>query len=260
MGKKILVICLTALLFISASVLGVSAVFRVREVTLEKSVVSEAASIEAESLKTRLEEAYLKDCTLFVDKSDAEEIIKEFPYFRLTGFKKSQPNRIVVSVAEDAEVYALEKADGSGYYQLNAKGEVLGSSETPKNRLDGRDNVLLKGFTPTIDGVTLVGDECLQSALAFSMKIDEAFGGIRRNVLSVEVFHRTPSQVCVYRLREGVKFYVVNPSKMTEEKANAALNKYLSLSDGEKLRGAIVVSDRADGVVVEYAETDDFQA
>ena len=47
MRRKLLVIFLTTLLFLSAATLGVSTVFRVKSVTIVKSTVSEAAATEA---------------------------------------------------------------------------------------------------------------------------------------------------------------------------------------------------------------------
>lgn len=260
MRRKILVIFLTVLLFLSAAVLGVSAVFRVKSVTIEKSTVSEAAAKEAVALQERLEDAYLKDSMLFVDSAEAEEIIKEFPYFRLTGFRKEQPNKIVVSIAEDAEVYSMALADGTGYYQLGADGSVLGVSETSKNRLDGENNVVFSGFNVTFDGSQLVGDSCYLPIMEFCQELDGLFDGIRRNVKSVDVYNRTPSKVFVLQMFESVKMYVVDPSMLTKEKAAMAVDKYLSLSDEEKLKGCIVVSGSETEPIVVYNPVDDFQS
>lgn len=260
MRRKILVICLTVVLFLSAAVLGVSAVFRVKSVVIEKSTVSEAASKEAVAFQKRLEDAYLKDSMLFVDSSEVEEIIKDFPYFRLTGFRKEQPNKIVISIAEDAEVYSVAKADGTGYYQLGADGSVLGVSETPKNRLDGKNNVVFSGVNVSVDGAQLIGDACYLPIMGFCQELDVLFGGIRRNVQSVSVYNRTPSMVFVLEMFESVKMYVVEPSTLTKEKAEMAVDKYLSLSDEQKLQGCIVVSGSGNEPIVVYNPVDDFSS
>ncbi len=259
MRRKFLVIFLTILLFLSAATLGVSAVFRVKSVTIEKSTVSEAAAVEAVAFQKRLEEAYLKDSMLFVDSSEAEEIIKEFPYFRLTGFRKDQPNRIIVSISEDAEVYSVAKADGTGYYQLGADGSVLGESETAKNRLDGESNVVFNGFNVFAENGFLTGDECYTSIMRFCQELHELLGGIRRNVKSVSIYNRVPSQVFVLQMFESVKMYVSDPFTLTKEKASMAVDKYLSLSDEEKLKGCIVVSGTETEPIVVYNPVDNFQ-
>ena len=259
MRRKLLVIFLTTLLFLSAATLGVSTVFRVKSVTIVKSTVSEAAAAEAVAFQKRLEEVYLDDSMLFVDSSEAEEIIKEFPYFRLTGFEKDQPNRIVVSISEDAEVYSVAKMDGKGYYQLGADGSVLGESEMPQNRLDGENNVVFSGFNVSFENGLLTGDDCYLSIMNFCQELDELFGGIRRNVKEVRVYNRVPTQVFVLQMFESVKMYVSDPFALTKEKAIMAVDKYLSLSDEEKLKGCIVVSGTENEPIVVYNPVDNFQ-
>ena len=89
----------------------------------------------------------------------------------------------------------------------------------------------------------------------------ETLGGVRRNAMLVEVIRMTSSaeeSIIRITMREGVKLYIGNLSVLTEEKANAAFNKYLSLSDEERLTGCIAVSDRAGEVIISYAEKDEF--
>ena len=123
-GKKILIILLTVLVFLSAATLGISTVFRVDEVTVIAPVVSEEAKAEASDLQNRLQKAYEKKNTIFLDSELADKIIEDFPYFRITTFEKDYPNRIVVTVSEDEEVYAVQK--GEEYYILNSSGVLLG--------------------------------------------------------------------------------------------------------------------------------------
>ena len=59
-------------------------------------------------------------------------------------------------------------------------------------------------------------------------------------------------------MREGVRIYVGNPYVMTTEKAQAVIEKYLSLTDSERLTGRVAVSERAGELVIGYAEKDDF--
>ena len=83
MRKKLSVILLTALLFLSIVISGIATVYRVDGVSVSASLVTEEAKIEAEVLKTRLENAYKKENIFSVEEKVAEEIIKEFPYFQL---------------------------------------------------------------------------------------------------------------------------------------------------------------------------------
>ena len=124
--KSILVIILTVLVFLSAPVLGVSSVYQVEEVTVRTSLVSEAAQAEAEALQKRLLEVYERKSTLFLEQTEAVDVMEEFPYFRMLSFEKSYPNRIIISVSEDAEVYAVPTLSVENeYYILGEDGTVL---------------------------------------------------------------------------------------------------------------------------------------
>lgn len=259
--KTIWIIVLTAVIFVSMATLGITSVYRVDTVTLNASVISEEANMEAALLQTRLEEAYDKRSSFGVDKAEAEKILADFPHFRLTGFEKSYPNRIIVSVTEDAEVYAVPVGEGN-YYILGADGMVLGIRDSYINRLDGAANVFLNGLQVSGDkGMQLSGDECLEPLLEFCQKASKTLSGLRRNVISVDVIRNTSvleEALFKVSMREGVKIYIGNPTQLTEEKARLAMEKYLSLSDEDRLIGRIAVSDRDGDVIVSYSKKDDF--
>jgi hypothetical protein len=259
--KTIWTIVLTAVLFLSLATLGVTSVYRIDTVTLNASVVSEEANAEAVLLQSKLEEVYDKKSSFSVDETEAEELLAEFPHFRLTGFEKAYPNRIIISITEDAEVYAVS-AGGDAYYILSEDGMVLGLRDSYTNRLDNADNVLLKGLQVIGEkGAYLSGDECLASLLTFCRKASDTLSGIRRNVVSVEVVRNTSvleEARFKVTMREGVKIYIGNPMRLTEEKARQAMEKYLSLSDEERLVGRIAVSDKDGEVIVSYSQKDDF--
>lgn len=260
MRKKFWVILLTAIFFLTGAVLGVSVVYRVDLVTLEASLVSEEADAEAEILQDRLEEVYEKKSIFFAGDAEAKEVMKDFPYFRITGFEKSYPNRLIIKITEDAEIYAVERAE-QGYYILGEDGMVLGVRDTHINPLTGAESVLIKGVTVTGEnGAVPTGDEHFDGALALCKKLSALFGGIRSNIVSVEVFSRTPETIYRVTTREGVKIYFGAPTEQMEEKAEAAVNKYLSLTNEEKLSGRIVVSETAGRIFTSYAVKDEFES
>ena len=267
-GKNLLIIIFTVLVFLSASVLGVSTVYRVSEVTVTAPVVSEEAKTEAQALQTRLKEAYAKQSTFFVDDTLAQEIVADFPYFRITSFKRAYPNRLVVEVTEDAEVYGAS-FDG-GYYILNGEGTVLGIREDYANRTDGKPNILLFG-TPKLSlvgekGKTLTGDTSLTALFALCNEINELLlsqpvegqpRGIRGNVLSVELLRPVDTETEVMfklSMSEGVSIYIRNPASNTLAKAEKAVNAYLSLDDRQKLTGMLAVFDGETEIKAVYYE------
>lgn len=258
MNKKVLTIILTALMFLSGVVLGIATVFRVNDVSVVATVVSEQAKAEAEAFKKDLLKVYNEENIFSVKNSEMDSVLSEYPYLRVTDFKKSYPNKIVVSISEDAEVYAVET--GEEYYILGGSGSVLGRRASSLNRLDNAENVRLKGLTVTGEkGGELSGDECWPSMLGLCKAMDETLGGIRANVVSVEVLTRTPETFYLITMREGVKVYVHAPSVMTEEKAREAMNEYLSLSDAERMTGRITVRDAGGKVYVSYSPLNEFQ-
>ncbi len=254
MKKKLLTIVLTALLLLSMAALGVSTVFRVEKVSLVARLTPQAG-VTAETLQEELKKAYAKDSIFAVNDKKAEKVIAGYPYLRIISFKKGYPNGLTVTVVEDTETYAVEAT--GGYYILNAQGIVVEFRAQANNREDNAPNVLVKGLTVAGRvGSTLSGDNAWGSMLALCDSVDVALGGIRRNVTVAEVYGRTPQ--CFYRLTmaEGVKIYIADPDVLTQEKGRAAIEKYLSLLDTERMTGRITVRAIEGQVIAEYKPTD----
>ena len=256
-GKNVVIILLTVVLFLSVSVLGVATVYRVSDVTVNAPVVSDEAKTEAQALQARLLQAYDKQSTFFVDDTLAQEIVADFPYFRITSFQRAYPNRLVVEITEDAEVYGVRFDDG--YYILNASGTVLGIREDYNNRTDGESNILIFS-TPTLPlvaqkGQPLTGDSSIDALFAVCARMNELFvaqptisstRGIRGNVISIEIIKPVVAESEItykFSMSEGVCIYIRNPLSRTLEKAEKAVNAYLNLNDRQKLTGMIAVFD-----------------
>ncbi len=258
MQKKLWVILLTVLVFLSVTVLGVSAACRVEQVTLNASLVTQESKAEAQRLQALLEDAYEKDSIFFANEDKAQEIVKDFSYFHIAGFKKEYPNRLVIEIVEDAEVYAVEKTAGAEYYILGADGTVLDIRSTPVNPLNGEENVVLKGLTVTAEnGQIPTGDAYFSSVLALCKETSVLLGGIRRNVLSAEVFSREPEPIFCMTMCEGVKIYIGTPDILRKEKVEKAVNAYLSLTYEQKTCGRIAVSDKDGEIICSYSGNDE---
>lgn len=257
MQKKKVVIILTTLVVLAIAFLSVTTVFRVRGVTVETEVISEVAKEEAQVLQKRLLEAYKHDSSFLVKDKKAKEIIEEFPYFRLTGFEKSYPDRITVSVAEHVESYAVKKADSEEYYIIGEDGLILSIRESSLNRFDNSPNVIIEGEGLNVSGEKgqkLVGDSKWDALLQFCNRFSEKLNGLRDNVTTVTVSKYAPEYCLI--AREGVKIYVGTPETMTVEKSEAAAEKYLSLTDAERMKGMIMVESKDGEVLVSYENKD----
>lgn len=251
MQKKILVIILTVLVFISGSVLGFATVFRVSDVVVKVSAISDEADVEAKELRSRLTKTYEKENLLFINDEKAKSIVAEYPHFRIAEFKKDYPNRLVLTVTEDAELYAVKNAETDEYFILNAGGTVLAIRDNPLNRLDQKSNVVIEGLSVTGNkGEKLSGDERLATVLAFCNQLTEPLNGIRDNISTVKITNNIPQYQIV--TQENVMIYVANPEDFTLEKAEKIAEVYLSLSDQERLSGNIYCTNDGEKVVAGY--------
>ena len=255
--KTVWTIVLTALVFLSGAFLGVSNVYRVDEVCVEASLVSEAAQAEVDGLQARLQSLYESESAFKIQRESAEEVLQDFPYFRITGFEKDYPNRIVVAIAEDEEVYAVATGEENGsYYILNGEGTVLGLREGYKNRADGYDNVRIDGLKVTGEkGKALLGDDAVNMLFPLCQHASSCLNGIRRNIREIEVFRPASDETetaFIFKTVEGVKLYVSNPSSLGKEKVVIALNAYTGLSPEQKLTGMVVILDGTEGILSQY--------
>ncbi len=263
--KKLLIILLTVLVFLSSAVLGITSVYRIDEVVVEAQTISATAEEEAAALQTRLLAAYKKRFTPSAKADQAYAVVEDFPYFRITAVEKSYPNRLIVRVQEDDEVYAVAQTDEEGatgqYYILNREGTVLAIRENYYNRADGAQNVLLMGLNATgAKGETLTGDEGLSYLFPVCARLDEQLQGIRRNIVSVEKIQLGSLDTARLKITtyEGVKIYVNLPHQNTDEKATAAMDAYFALQDAQRTRGAIIVTEVEGVVKAQYWEKDVF--
>ena len=259
MYKKFLTIFLTAILFLAAVFLGGATVFRIDEVALVATVVSDEAKADVNKLQEEIEALYDGESIFSVDETALMDVLKGYPYVRLTGFEKSYPNKIIVSLLEEAELYAVERAEG-GFYIVGASGIVLDIRNFNQNRLDKVANVIVSGLTLAgKKGEILTGDDCWAAMFALCAEMDKKLGGIRNNVVSVEVLSKTPEAFYKVTMREGVKIYVSDPAVMTEEKAQEAMDAYMALSNEQRMTGRITVRSADNEVLVAYSPEDEFE-
>ena len=242
--KTVLTVLLTALIFISACVLTVTTVYRVSAVTLEIQAISEEAKTEAETLEKSIAAHYKGKNIFSADSAVARLKFEEYPHFRMTSFKKAYPNRLIVTASEDAEVYAVESENG--YRILGASGVVLCDRETPKNRSDGHDNVIIKGVLAAGQRGSVPTDEYFLLTIAFCEAFDTQSDGIRNNVVSVTLEKPTSNDDYAYlrlKFREGAEAIVYSPLSKTQEKAKSLYSYYASVSTEKRMSGVIYVSE-----------------
>lgn len=259
--KNVLIIILTVLVFLSVACLGVMSVFRINFVTVNAPVISTEAKDEAAQLQKKLYDAYEGENIFSADETIASEIFEQFPYFKMTSFVKEYPNRIIIKATEDVELFAVKK-DENTYYILGADGTLLGERNSPVNRSDNANNIMVTGVEIKAQvGEVAKNDECLNWLYSFCNKTSELLGGIRKNVTAIEILRPTASateMMFKIHFKEGVVAYVRNPAAFTQNKAEKLVEKYVSLSDSQRLRGMIVLTDNTQNVIVDYSQDDLF--
>lgn len=250
--KKWLVIALTALMFLSAAFIGVANVYRIDYVTLDAKMFSEAAGVEAEEIQRALTEAYKGESILFANEKIANEVIANYPYFRLTKFEKRKPNVLYVEATEDMEVFAAQT--DAGYYILSQSGTVLTVRDDYRNRVDGEANIIIEGSNPIGQIGQTVGGAGFAELLKVCTIMAEGLNGVRTNIERIE-FDRVEDGGRIFLcMREGVKICLVHAHLLTEEKARALTEAYLNLQPEERLAGYLHVTETLDetDVIVKY--------
>ena len=250
--KKILVIILTVIAFVSAAFIGVANVYRVDGVVLDAKMFSEAAKAEASAMQAELQAAYAGESSLFAKDSLAKEVIEKYPYFRLTKFEKRYPNLLVIEATEDMEVFAVQA--GEEYYILSQTGTILDVRADSNNRIDGEPNVVITGAIASGD----IGDTVEGAGFAETLKIcalmAERLNGVRSNIERIEFDGVERGGRIFLCMREGVKICLVHAHLLTEEKGVALTEAYLSMQVEQRLTGFLHVTESLEGteVLIKY--------
>lgn len=251
MKKKILLMTAIGLVLLGAVLAAaLNAVFTVTDVVASFSVVSDEGSREALALQAELEEAFVGKSTTFLSLDDVRETVERYPAFRLEQSEKRFPRTLTLSVSERRETYAFRRENGA-YAILDEDGVYLYDRESNVNRRMG-ENVLLEGFSLTADAAGAEASGAYFSeVLSFASSFVERFRDVRANLVSVSLRETPNAQAGEYffrvRLREGVFVDVYNPTASPREKGMSVLEKYISLSDEQKLYGFFDVVDLFSG-------------
>ena len=249
MKKKVLILTGVAVaLLIAVIAAALNAVFTVARVEVHFSVCSSQGEAEAVLLQGELTDAYVGRSTTFLKLEEVEGAVERYPAFRVVSAEKHFPRTVSLTVEERKECYAFRRENGL-YAILDEEGVYLYDREQNVNRRGG-ENILLNGFALLAgEAGTKVSGEYAQELVSMLSVFTEALGDARANVVSVTL--STEYELGAYFLlamREGVTVQIFTPENHTEEKAEAVIEKYLSLSETEKTHGYFdVVNYDGDG-------------
>ncbi|MGN1234629.1 MAG: cell division protein FtsQ/DivIB [Christensenellaceae bacterium] len=236
-----LIVCVVFLIWVMIT--------RVTEFRLVASVRSDEAYSEVLALQKTLDER-IGTNYVSVDEEEIAELAAS-PYLEVVSVKKAFPDLVVVTVREKWELFAVQ--DGEDYYMLDKNGVILARSSVNANRVDGGENVLLSGVqivSPVVgetaqlylSGGSSASSEGVRRMIALAGLLDEKLGGLRSCVESVSLRAATDNpqdEIVTFVTKEGVLLCIADPSSLGEEKAAAVTEKYLALSDVNKLFGRV---------------------
>lgn len=247
-GKVILSVAVGLLLLGAAIAAALNAVFTVTDIRVNYSILSPDGGRDSYALQKKLEESFVGKSTTFLALDDVRAAAEEFPCFKVEKTEKKFPRTVVMEISERRELYAVP-LDAGKFAVLDEDGNYLYDKAENVNRRGG-ENVLLAGFALQTAGSGVTGSY-YPEALAFLNVFSERLGDIRANIVSLTLTPTgNPLAGNVYfrlQMREGVYIDVLNPEHLTEQKAVAVLEKYLSLSDVQRLYGFFDVVDALSG-------------
>ena len=248
MKKKVLILTGVAVaLLIAVVAAALNAVFTVAHVEVHFSVCSSQGEAEAVLLQGELDDAYVGRSTTFLKLEEVEAAVERYPAFRVVSSEKRFPRTVVLSVEERREAYAFRRENGI-FAILDEEGVYLYDSERNVNRRGG-ENILLEGFELHAEraGEKVTGEEA-EALLLMCGAFFEELGDARANLVSVTLSSEYEmGDYFLLEMREGVIIQIFTPENHTEEKAQAVIEKYLSLSETEKTYGFFDVIDTVDG-------------
>ena len=257
MKKKVLILTGVAVaLLIAVVAAALNAVFTVASVEVHFSACSSQGEAEAvgdglqtqiqELLQGELDDAYVGRSTTFLKLEEVEAAVERYPAFRVVSSEKRFPRTVVLSVEERREAYAFRRENGI-FAILDEEGVYLYDSERNVNRRGG-ENILLEGFAFSAEraGEKVSGGHAEELFAMFSVFFQK-LGDARANIVSVTLSSEYEmGDYFFLEMREGVTVDIFTPGNYTEEKAEAVIEKYLSLSEAEKTHGYFDVVDKDD--------------
>ncbi len=247
MKKKVLLMTAVGLVLFGA-VLGaaLNAIFTVTDVVVSFAPVSQKGVEQSYALQEILDERFVGTSTTFLDLNEVKEVVAQYPAFELKEVKKDFPRTVVLEVAERREAMSFVRENGL-FAVLDEEGFYLYDNEDNFNHRTG-ENILLKGFELTAaPGRVLPEGEYFGAAVTFVSVFLNNLEDARSNLVSIELMGAenefAGSHFLRLQMREGVVIDVYNPDNLAKEKAESALEKYLSLTDAQRLYGFFDIFD-----------------
>lgn len=217
------------IVFFTALVISIGMIFAVRNINVTLiSYGDDCAESYAEAKQSL--GVFKGESILFVNSNDVAKAVENSNY-SLSSCKKKYPCTINVVLKERLETFAVY-ADEQ-YAMYDSDGKFLRRGLENKNITDGSPNVELSGSA--VENIASVAEatrifkdafKCLRSV-------------VRSITLDVNPNVEGYTSKLYFHLHCGLKIQIDNYTEYTEEKAVKAYEKFITLTDREKLKGVI---------------------
>lgn len=239
--RSILTTVIALVLLVAVIAAGLNAIFTVTYVRANFRTYTERGAAAAETLKEELN-GYVNRSSVFLDLSEVRATVEANPRFEVVAIEKDYPETIAVEIVERREAFVV--ADDAGTYTLlDEEGVVL---ETIGSA-DG--HILLEGFTLTVTNGVASGAH-FSELLEIYGRLRESLGEVRANVDRISL--ESPAQNwTVFRvyMHEGTQIELIDPGARAGEMTAQAVERYLSMSDAERVFRNISVVVTTEGEI-----------
>ena len=245
--KKTIITTIAAFFLLAAVIAaGLNAIFTVTYVRATFHTYTERGEAAATEIRAALN-GYINRSSVFLDLAEVRAVVEANPRFEVVHIEKDYPETIVVEVTERREAFAV--AADTGYNVLDETGWVIGAADAP----DGY--ILLEDFSVVYtDG--RAGGAVFETFLSVYGAMRARLGEVRANVISARYIVQGERTVYRLQMREGAYIELIDAGSRAAEMADAATEKYLGMSDAERIFCTITAIVRADGTLaVDVAQT-----
>lgn len=234
MDKKSIITTVIAFVLLLAVIMaGLNAIYTVTYVRATFRTYTTRGAERAAALKEELN-SFINHSSVFLDLSEVRAMVESDPRFEVVTVAKDYPETIVVEVTERREAFAVETGENV-YNILDDEGYVLGEASSA----DGY--ILLEGFTiDYVDGKAC--GEHFDKVLAVYNAMRDQLGEVRANVISISCESLADWMLFRISMRESTEIVLLNPGDLVGEMASAATQRYMNMTDAERIFCSITVT------------------
>lgn len=225
-----MVVFFISVVLLAVAIISVGMIFAVKNINVTLITYAEDYDADYGEIKKSLS-ALNGESIFFVDENSVSEIIADGNY-SVTSFVKKLPCTVNVTLKERIETFAVYV--GGLYYMYDGEGNYLkGRVDTDNVNPDASRNVELVG----------VSLEQLPVIAGYAALFKDRFGALRSIVSSIDLETKPGvegfTEKLVFNLTCGLRIEIDEYDLYTEEKIEKAYEKFITLTDGEKLSGTL---------------------